>query len=333
MEGDLKAKKRIIGKQPDQEKLEKDRKVAIIEKVYHSEHGYRSIRDTYNQAKKLDATIKEQDVRDWKANYEPRKKQVQGYNSFIANKPFEEFQVDLMFFSEKGDEENIAQAKSSKKKYLPALIMVDTFSKYATVVLLPEGKKNAPAIAAGLMEGFGNMGGKPDTIYSDNEGGLASTAAQQFFKDEKIRHLVTRGHAPVAERTIRTIKSMLYARLDANPGKDWKDLLMQSVKSYNEVHVHRATDTTPVEATQPENQVEVKQHLENKRVSKRKYPILNIDDRVRTYHKKDAMDKERKPIWSATIYTIKDIKTDKGQKFYTLNDAKVYMRSELLKLP
>ena len=185
MEGDLKAKKRIIGKQPDQEKLEKDRKVAIIEKVYHSEHGYRSIRDTYNQAKKLDATIKEQDVRDWKANYEPRKKQVQGYNSFIANKPFEEFQVDLMFFSEKGDEENKEQVKGSKKKYLPALIMVDTFSKYATVVLLPEGKKNAPAIAAGLMEGFGNMGGKPDTIYSDNEGGLASKDAQQFFKDEK----------------------------------------------------------------------------------------------------------------------------------------------------
>ena len=117
MEKDLKSKKRIIGKQPDQEKLEKDRKVAIIEKVYHSEHGYRSIRETWKEAKKLDATIKEQDVKDWKADYEPRKKQVQGYNSFIANKPFEEFQVDLMFFSEKGDEENIAQAKLSKKKY------------------------------------------------------------------------------------------------------------------------------------------------------------------------------------------------------------------------
>ena len=45
------------------------------------------------------------------------------------------------------------------------------------------------------------------------------------------------------------------------------------------------------------------------------------------------MDKERKPSWSATIYTVKDIKTDKGQKFYTLNDDKVYMRSQLLKLP
>ena len=58
---------------------------------------------------------------------------------------------------------------------------------------------------------------------------------------------------------------------------------------------------------EPENQVEVKQHLENTRVSKRKYPILNIDDRVRTYHKKDVLDKERRPIWSATVYTVKDI--------------------------
>jgi len=333
MEGDVRAKKRIIGKQPDQERQEKDRKIAVIEKVYHSENGYRSIRETYKEAKKLDATIKEQDVKDWKANYEPRKKEVQGYNSFIANKPFEEFQVDLMFFSEKGDEENIVQAKSSKKKYLPALIMVDTFSKYATVVLLPSGKKDAPAIAAGMMEGFGNMGGKPDTIYSDNEGGLASKDAQQFFRDEKIRHLVTRGHAPVAERTIRTIKAMLYARMDANPGKDWRDLLMQSVKSYNEAHVHRATDTTPAEATQPENQTEVKQHLENTRVSTRKYPILSIGDRVRTYHKKDALDKERIPLWSKDVYTVSAIHTDKAQKFYTLNDNKVYMRSELLKLP
>ena len=69
------------------------------------------------------------------------------------------------------------------------------------------------------------------------------------------------------------------------------------------------------------------------RVSKRKYPLLSIGDRVRTYHKKDVLDKERKPVWSTTIYTINDIKKDNGQNFYTLNDDKVYMRSELLKLP
>ena len=95
---------------------------------------------------------------------------------------------------------------------------------------------------------------------------------------------------------------MLYARLDANPDKDWKDLLMQSAKPYNEAHVHRATDTTPAEATQPENQAEVKQHLENTRVSTRKYPILSIGDRVRTYHKKDALDKERIPLWLSLIH-------------------------------
>ena len=64
MEGDVKAKKRITGKQPDQERQEKERKIAIIEVVYHSENGYRGIRETYKEAKKLDGTIKEQDVRD-----------------------------------------------------------------------------------------------------------------------------------------------------------------------------------------------------------------------------------------------------------------------------
>ena len=58
-----------------------------------------------------------------------------------------------------------------------------------------------------------------------------------------------------------------------------------------------------------------------------------IRDRVRTYHKKDALDKERIPLWSKDVYTVSAIHADKAQKFYTLNDNKVYMRSELLKLP
>jgi len=62
------------------------------------------------------------------------------------------------------------------------LICVDTFSKYASVVLLPRVLKKTENIAAGLLEALKEMGCYDKdkeghllkTIYSDSEGGLVS---------------------------------------------------------------------------------------------------------------------------------------------------------------
>ena len=72
------------------------------------------------------------------------------------------------------------------------------------------------------------MNGKPQSIYSDDEGAFVSNIVQNYFKDNNIRHIVTRTHAPVAERTIRTIKKMIYDRLE----KQISDGLMPCVKYY-----------------------------------------------------------------------------------------------------
>ena len=93
----------------------------------------------------------------------------------------------------------------------PALICVDIFTKYVSVVLLPEGRKTTEHITAALMQALNEMGcydtekgGKlPDTIYSDREGGLVANDLQDYFKEENIRHLTTLWHAQVAERTIK----------------------------------------------------------------------------------------------------------------------------------
>ena len=163
-------------------------------------------------------------------------------------KAYEEFQIDLLFFTKEGDPEPRAEVKKleeearveeeaekenepkkkykplkakkkpkPKLKYVPGLIMVDTFSKYCVIVILPAGKTTA-SVAAGLMEALNLMGcyeaGNhiPETIYSDNEPALTSKAMQAWFVEKGIRHLTTQGHAPVAERTIRTIKAINDAR-------------------------------------------------------------------------------------------------------------------------
>ena len=96
---------------------------------------------------------------------------VPGYNSFIPSKPYEEFQIDLLFFTKQGEAEPRAEVKKiddgaqapaeaeepPRKKYRPGLIMVDTFSKYCAIVILLGGKTMV-SVAAGLMEALNQMG-------------------------------------------------------------------------------------------------------------------------------------------------------------------------------
>ena len=50
------------------------------------------------------------------------------------------------------------------------------------------------------------MTGKPKCKNSDNEPAFSSTAIKASLRENHIKHIITLGHAPVAERQIRTIK-------------------------------------------------------------------------------------------------------------------------------
>ena len=94
----------------------------IIEKIYYDLAGYGSIQNTLKEARKYDNTITYDDVRNWKAK-QPlgQKRQIRGTNSFIAKEPLEEFQMDLMFFTD-------------VDKNSVALLMVDIFTKFTHIV-------------------------------------------------------------------------------------------------------------------------------------------------------------------------------------------------------
>ena len=174
------------------------------------------------------------------------------------------------------------------------------------------------------------MKGKPKTIYSDNEAAFTSYEVQEYFKDEGIRHLTTLGHAPVAERQIRTMKDMIYKRID-HTKLNWYEVLYQVLLTYNNKMVHNVTKLTPSEAMKPSNTDLVKFNLELKRRTSRKYPNIAIGDTVRVFKKKDKLDKERVSNWSTEKYKVTDIQESMGQKFYKLEGRdQVVMRNELL---
>ena len=121
----------------------------IIKSIYYDRAGYSSIQKTYNDAKEKEPSITLKNVKDWFSKNLEKTTQLKGYNSYINNEAFEEFQIDLAFF------------KAGELD--PALIIIDTFSKYATVV--PMKGKTPLDIITGIMEGIVKMGGKSQIIF------------------------------------------------------------------------------------------------------------------------------------------------------------------------
>ena len=299
-----------------------DKKEDIIKKVYTDASGYGSQLSTLKDAQAKDNTITKDDIKSWFAQNVETKKQLKGTNSFIAPHPHYEYQLDLFFIN---DIEN--------QKFKIGITMIDIFTKYATVV--PIHSKSEGDVASGLMECLEKMGHKPEIIYSDDETALSTTAMQQFFKDKNISHVVTRSHAWFIERFIRTFKDMLYKRIEASSDThiQWTDYIYQILLTYNNKMIHKSTGHTPHDAKLEKNTLNVKLNMELHGKHNRKYPELQINDKVKIYKKHRTGDKERVSVWSDNTYEVVELINKHGQNYYKLNGLeKQYLRNEILKI-
>ena len=167
--------------------------------------------------------------------------------------------------------------------------MVDAFTKYTEAMPLED--KTEGSLLYGLMEGFSKMGGKPTTVYSDDEPALSSTYTEQFFNEQHITFLSTRTHAAMAERQIKTIKDMLHKRIENSEDKDWEDHMGYALLTYNHKMVNRSTGMTPCEARKGKHLLNVKQNLELHAKHDRLYPDINVGDKAKIFTKKKICDK------------------------------------------
>ena len=73
-------------------------KQSIISKIYFDRSGFNSKKITFEDARKIDKSIKMTDVDEFVKKNIKQKKQLRGYNSFVAPEANYEYQIDLMFF-------------------------------------------------------------------------------------------------------------------------------------------------------------------------------------------------------------------------------------------
>ncbi len=251
-----------------------------ISRMYYDLGGHGSMKKTYEQAHHENKTITEADVKDWCYKNIPRKNDLPGHSSFTASEPKEEYQMDLLFFFDLKD-----------PVYKGGLLMVDTLTKYTTII--PIKHNDGPTLLTASKEAIRRMGGKPKTIFSDDEGGMNSKNILRYLDEQNIKHIITKAHAGLAERTIRTTKAMIYRRIESAKARDnevkrWVDVLCPVLTTYNHTDKHHTIKMTPDEARKPQRQLQVKRNLELKRVHSRVYPDIHVGDYVRMRKKRQT---------------------------------------------
>ena len=145
--------------------------------------------------------------------------------------------------------------------------------------------------------------------------------------------MITKTHAPVAERQLRTIKDMLHKRMEHSEDKECTDHIGYVLLTYNHKMKHRVTGMTPYDAKKEKNHLVVSHKLQLRARHNRRYPELSVGDKVKIYIKKKRFEKERVSVWSKEMYKVERIDDLQGQYLYkTSSDVKPFMRHELLKI-
>ena len=255
---------------------DEERKMQIIREVYYSEHGCGSNAKTLADAQDKDPSITMKDFIKWKSLNLERLKHMKGYNSYVAPEAHYENQVDLFNFKSKNP-------KVFETTHF-GLLAIDSFTKYCWIT--PLDKKDGTHWFIGLEHLFRKMGGAPKVIYTDPDASMQSAVVDNFLKNEGVRSIQTREHAPIAERAIRTIKFALHERIKQQPLAKWYNLIPSVLETYNN-SVHGTIGMTPKDATYQHNEFEVKTNLLLHKIQKRKYPDLSVGDRVKIYKKKE----------------------------------------------
>ena len=210
---------------------------------YDADDGFGSINDTYKQSHRILNTITLNDVKDFLNRQKPRQtKAYRGFNSYVANEPLQEIQVDIADFT---------RSDAVNDGYRYAFVAVDIFTNICHAA--PTKDKTPAESIRAFNEVLDNIG-VIKTLYHDNEGSWSSTQFVRLTSSHNIIQITTSTPPPFAERMVQTIKHMIHSRLDGleiGKGK-WVEFLPSILKKYDNTS-HPTTVLKPNGAKRGDN--------------------------------------------------------------------------------
>jgi len=230
------------------------------------------------------------------------------YNSFVAENPLDQFQIDLIFMEK--------QWHNRGYRYL--LSCVDVFSKRGFMIPMKTKTKKETAEAINLL--FQKMG-KPKSIYSDKGSEFNNSDVLDILKQHKIKIVFALNHAPFIESFNKTMKHKLYKYMNYHDTDNWTDAIDDILESYNNTP-HSATKISPNKINTG-NILQARMNI-MKRAKIKNYPDLDVGDTVRI----PVINKVAKGYKQQWTYETHKIEKNNHDGTYTVN-GEFYPRKEL----
>lgn len=255
-------------------------------------------------------------------------------NPIIAPDIDHQWQGDLLFLDD---------LKHFNKGFKMALIVIDVVSRFMWGELM----KNKSA--ASTTEAFDRIlkrahPRKPVKLQTDKGTEFLNKSFQTYLKDHDIIFFTTYSDtkAAIAERSIQTLKKLLYKYMDEMNTKEYYSVFQQVIDTYNST-VHSAIKMPPADVSK-DNVGTVLTNLYGflweVDLLKSRRPQLNINDYVRVSKiHSNLFRKSYKGNWTNEIFQILSIKNTLPQITYGIKDLKgneimgSYYENELQKIP
>ena len=193
---------------------------------------------------------------------------------------------------------------SNNKGFRYIFIVIDNFSKYLWAI--PLKNKYSQTITNEFSNILKTSKRKPLKIESDGGSEFYNSIFQIFLKSKNIQHYsrFTDKGPSIAERVIRTVRSLLKKPVFLPGNADWLSELPSVIKNYNN-SIHSSTKMTPIQASKKSNEKEVYSNLKDDR--KVRKPKLKLGDLVRTSDIKKVFSKGDSTNYSYKLYTKTEV--------------------------
>ena len=193
---------------------------------------------------------------------------------------------------------------ANNKGYRYIFIIIDNFSKYLWAI--PLKNKYSQTITEEFSNILTTSKRKPLKLESDRGTEFYNSIFQSFLRNKNIQHYsrFTDKGPSIAERVIRTVRTLIKKPVFEKGRADWLSELPSVIKQYNN-KIHHSIKMTPNQASKKSNEKLVYSNLQDRRIKQK--PKFKLGQLVRTADIKRVFSKGDSTNYSYKLYTITEI--------------------------